>query len=686
MRAVLLRYWLVVAIGLVLLGGILYYASTVDGQPPLVQSIRLTLHASGDERLALTTSAIEVEFSELVQPQTAEAAFRLDPAVPGEFSWSGALMRFTPQQRLPLETEFRIRIEAGVTDPAGNRMGEPAAPFEFRTVGPPRVQETQPADGATGVPLDSEIVIRFNTLMDTASVEDALRIRPSIAFEPSWSAESLTLVPRAPLRDGTRYLISIGADARDGAGNQLGDAFSFAFESAPAPIEPAALVPASGAEGVALLTPIAIIFDREIDTGTDVDDLFSIEPEVAGTLEVVAAPGAAGLRDATARILRFEPSTALAPSTTYQVTLAPGLVAADGSQLAEEVEWSFTTGSPFGSLSNQVVFVSDRSGVANLWAMNPDGSGQRQVTAELSSVTDYAVAPDGRRLLVGDGAVLVLLNADGSGRQVVTDAEVLEFDPAWSPDGTRFAFGRADAETAAGLGIWTRAADGGDEQRVELPVELNPRATPTEEPSEGAVEPLLRAPRWSPDGGALAYVDVSGRVGVVELPASRHTTARIVAVGAPVWLADSTGMLVTRLEEGGLQPHAAGAPLPPLDPEALGLGVEQLDGLQLVRLDRGSTSPVTLDLPPGAWRPAVGDGRLLYIRDGRAILSDDAIDPGPGSPLLADADAPVGWATFGLDERTALVARADGGIWVVDTVTGRAEQLTGDGWQPRWPP
>ena len=101
MRAVLLRYWVVVVIGLVLLGGILYYASTVDGRPPTVQRISLTLHVSEDERLALTTTAIEVGFSEPVRPETAEAAFRLEPPVPGEFSWSGAVMRFTPQRRLP---------------------------------------------------------------------------------------------------------------------------------------------------------------------------------------------------------------------------------------------------------------------------------------------------------------------------------------------------------------------------------------------------------------------------------------------------------------------------------------------------------------------------------------------------------------------------------------------------------
>ena len=143
-------------------------------------------------------------------------------------------------------------------------------------------------------------------------------------------------------------------------------------------------------------------------------------------------------------MLRFQPSGPLNPNTTYDVTLLPGLLGADGAGLPAGLSWSFTTGAPTGTLSNQIVFLSDRAGIANLWAMNPDGTNQRQVSAELSPVIDYAVAPDGRAFVVGDGAVIVWQRADGSARRLLTDADVVEFDPAYSPDGGTLVFGRAD--------------------------------------------------------------------------------------------------------------------------------------------------------------------------------------------------------------------------------------------------
>jgi len=162
---------------------------------------------------------------------------------------------------------------------------------------------------------------------------------------------------------------------------------------------------------------------------------------------------AAGLLDGGLRVLRFQPSGPLDPNTTYEVALKPGLLGAEGAAMPAGLSWTFTTGAPTGTLSNQVVFLSDRAGIANLWAMNPDGTNQRQLSAELSPVVDYAIAPDGRAFLVADGATIISQRADGSARRLLTDTGVIEFDPAFSPDGSSITFGRADPALGTGTGL-----------------------------------------------------------------------------------------------------------------------------------------------------------------------------------------------------------------------------------------
>jgi len=471
-RGVLLRSFVVFAAGLAVLAGILYYASNVDGRPPEVIRIGLTHRLSGDAAVALTTTSIEVEFSEPVEPVSGQTAFRIEPAMDGAFSWSGRTLTFTPAERLALETDFVVRVLPTVRDLAGNAMGQEPDPFAFATVGHPTVVRSQPEDGAQDVPLEASIVLEFSTLMDTASVETALEIQPAVELTPTWSGEQLTLTPATPFVEGRPYTLRIRTTARDSAGTPLEVPYRLAFRAARSGLEATTLVPGDGIEGVAINSPIAIIFDRALDPDSlDDGDLLRLTPAVDGSLDVIAAPGAEGVRDQARRILRFQSSAGLAPNTTYEVTLAAGLLGADGSQLATPLTWRFTTGAPLATLGNQVVFLTDRSGIANLWSMNPDGSGQRQLSAELSPVTSYAVAPDGRSYVVGDGAVLVQQRADGGERRLLTEAGTLEFDPTYAPDGTQLAFGRADADTGAGLGLWTRPPSGGNATRLRLPDE-----------------------------------------------------------------------------------------------------------------------------------------------------------------------------------------------------------------------
>ena len=692
----LLRSLAVLVVGAAVLGGILYYASTVDSRAPGVSGFSLTQHLSRDAAVALTSTSLEVNFSEPVDEPTAEAAFRLDPTVDGSYSWSDSTMTFTPLEPLPPTTEFSAHVEAGVRDVAGNQMTQASAQFVFTTVGEPQVVDSDPAADATDVALDASISITFSTLMDTRSVADALELSPAVAHDLRWKGEQLTIVPRDPLTPNRRYTLTIGAGARDLGGTELQAPFSLSFRTVVAGLNVDTIVPADGSDGIAVTSPIAIEFDRALDPGSVSNDLLHIEPAIAGNLEVIPPPGAAGLADGEARLLRFEPSGPLPPNTTFEVTLAPGLRATDGALMVTPVTWTFLTGAPMATLGNQVVYLSDRSGVANLWAMNPDGTGQRQLSAELSPVVDYAIAPDGRSFVVADGARLIEQRADGTSRRVLTDEGMLEFDPSYSPNGAEIAFGRADAATGGGLGLWVRDAGGGDARRLEMPPELTGSPPPSPTASDADAASLLRAPRYSPDGHALAFIDEAGRVGVLELPGDRLTTAPFHAVEPPTWLADSSGLLLDGLRGASSVPRPRpGQAVVPLALEDVNVSSGQLRQLVVVSLDRGADAISPSGLPVGVARPAVdADGRLAYLlldpgrRAGAAWVT--RLGDGAGRSLLVEMELSA--VRFTPDPDRLLLAagrdgaNAAGGIWLFDVSNGSTRRIGDDGWMPRWVP
>jgi Tol biopolymer transport system component len=88
-------------------------------------------------------------------------------------------------------------------------------------------------------------------------------------------------------------------------------------------------------------------------------------------------------------------------------------------------------------------------GNLEIFAMDPDGGGQTNLTNDAAS--DYAPAgsPDGRRIAftrcprppaLGNCEIFVM-NADGSVQTNLTNNPATDVGPAWSPDGRRIAFG-----------------------------------------------------------------------------------------------------------------------------------------------------------------------------------------------------------------------------------------------------
>ena len=99
----------------------------------------------------------------------------------------------------------------------------------------------------------------------------------------------------------------------------------------------------------------------------------------------------------------------------------------------------------FEGRNGRIAFGSDRSGgTHNIFTMNPDGSGVRQLTfltADQGAALAESWSPDGSKLVFEernpDGSVRQIfeMNADGSNQhQLVSDPSYLDFNPSFSPD------------------------------------------------------------------------------------------------------------------------------------------------------------------------------------------------------------------------------------------------------------
>ena len=149
-----------------------------------------------------------------------------------------------------------------------------------------------------------------------------------------------------------------------------------------------------------------------------------------------------------------------------------------------------------------VAFVSKRDGNAEIYVMNPDGSGQRNLTQHPAEDYDPAWSPDGKQILFSsnrdtDVFDLYLMDADGTNVRKVFETLAYRMNPTWSPDGKRIAYAQGDAQKAK-----SRGRQG--IRFVPQPYLTLYIATPTGD----AIEKLIDGfrPTWSPGGREIAFV------------------------------------------------------------------------------------------------------------------------------------------------------------------------------------
>ncbi len=110
---------------------------------------------------------------------------------------------------------------------------------------------------------------------------------------------------------------------------------------------------------------------------------------------------------------------------------------------------------------SKVTFSSTRSGNADVWVMNANGSGLVQLTADPGSDTQPAWSGDGTRIAFvstrdGDQEIFTMSAANGSALAQLTANTVTDTAPDWSADGSKILF----MSKRLGTQIWVMNADG----------------------------------------------------------------------------------------------------------------------------------------------------------------------------------------------------------------------------------
>jgi TolB protein len=92
----------------------------------------------------------------------------------------------------------------------------------------------------------------------------------------------------------------------------------------------------------------------------------------------------------------------------------------------------------------KIVFYSNRSGNAQIYMMNPDGSGLERLTNNKSKDRSPAISPDGTMIVFAsdrDGVSRIyIMNIDGSNQHRLTNSDNEEILPSWSPDSKKVFF------------------------------------------------------------------------------------------------------------------------------------------------------------------------------------------------------------------------------------------------------
>lgn len=191
----------------------------------------------------------------------------------------------------------------------------------------------------------------------------------------------------------------------------------------------------------------------------------------------------------------------------------------------------FADWSPDG---DRIAFAASRDGNCEIYVMDADGSNQINVTNSEADELYPSWSPDGNQIVFSSteagGAELFVLDLVAGERRQLTNDGLIHNYPDWSPDGQSIIFtgGTQPAGPDTVHDVYEIPVDGGS------PVALTVQAE------------LLSAPRWSPDGSLISYLNHDGPLKVWVMDSQGRGGEEVAVGGYSSWSTEGTSLVFDR--------------------------------------------------------------------------------------------------------------------------------------------
>jgi YD repeat-containing protein len=309
---------------------------------------------------------------------------------------------------LPGNTVVTLALTHNVTDLSGNALADYESQFTTAAAADTtqgRVVNQRPGNGATGVGVNTGLVLFVNKALNAGTVSGALHVTAngqvvSGSVSVVDNGQTIEFTPGSALAYGALVQVFLDTTAVDTVGNAvIGYQGSFTVVGDPAVAAPGVVnvSPMYGATGVPVNAVVRLQYSEALSAGT----VNSTNVYLYSTATGLTVPAALTL-DATGTLIQMVPNAALTANTQYYY-YAYNLQGVNGTKAGNYFA-SFVTGAGTQGTAPQVTVVSPADGLGNV-AVNANISVQFSGAVDPTTVNGTTIQVTGGSQTVVPSAI-----------------------------------------------------------------------------------------------------------------------------------------------------------------------------------------------------------------------------------------------------------------------------------------